>query len=161
MQKVPGWERNLDSIVEESVLKEVRVYQVECENLRAAKAEADQRLVSLQLQREAEMNATVAVIKFAQDKIESLHLQLKFQQKKEQQERQQRGNRKKGKKDSNNFNTPQVIQASSLSQCLLFILFLMVIPMDIMVKTEGGSRPRCDNVMRYHTSINHISFSCC
>lgn len=61
------------------------------------------------------MNATVSVIKFTQQKIETLHLQLKFHQKKEQQEHQQKGNRKKGKKSSSNnsFNTPQVLSTGT------------------------------------------------
>jgi len=109
LQKVPGWEKSLDRIIADSVLKETHQFDAECDKLRAAVEESEQKLLNLQLQREAEMNATVAVIKFAQDKIETLHMQLKIQQKKEQQELQQhqKGNRRKGKKNSNNFSTPQ------------------------------------------------------
>lgn len=106
---MPGWEKSLNSIIEETTRKETRLYQSECDNLRVTCDELEQKLVALQLQREAELNATVVVIKVAQQKIEALHLQLKYHQKKEQQEQQQNGNsKKKGKKNQNSFNTPQV-----------------------------------------------------
>ena len=110
MQKVPGWNKSLDKIIEETTRKETRVYEKEVENLRACCEEAEQKLAAFQLQREAEMNATMAVIKFAHEKIETLHLQLKIQQQKEQHEIQQKNNKKKrGKKSKNNFNTPQQV----------------------------------------------------
>ena len=75
------------------------------------------------------MNATVSVIKFAQEKIETLHLQLKILQKKEQQE-QRKGNKKRGKKSKNAFSTPQVsltlqlkISCTSLIN-MVYVLFL-------------------------------------
>ena len=101
MQKVPGWEKDLDTILHEVSQRETRAYQEECDDLRSKCSDLEKKFTTLQLQREAEMNATASVIKFAQSKIESLHLQLKMQQKKEM---NQRSNKKKQK--NSKFNTP-------------------------------------------------------
>lgn len=115
LQKLPGFDKCLSEIIKESTRKETLACQQQCETLRESCKATEEKLGAFQLQREAEMNATLAVIKFAHDKIETLHMQLKIHQQREVQEQQLNGSNKKWKKNKASFSTPQKDKLSTAS----------------------------------------------
>eukprot|EP00602_Paraphysomonas_sp_CaronLab_P002861 CAMPEP_0185028400 /NCGR_PEP_ID=MMETSP1103-20130426/14057_1 /TAXON_ID=36769 /ORGANISM="Paraphysomonas bandaiensis, Strain Caron Lab Isolate" /LENGTH=361 /DNA_ID=CAMNT_0027562799 /DNA_START=191 /DNA_END=1276 /DNA_ORIENTATION=- len=88
LQKLPGIEQNLDDIIIEIQERESRTFEEELGNLKMELRMKDDELQTLRRQREAEMEATISVVSAAQQKINTLHHQMKAYALAQQQQRE-------------------------------------------------------------------------